>query len=179
MTVSVEIRDDVQPELTRGGDRQTPLVNPVDSYLAELADGPGRASARRCLRIAVRAFGTEPDQVQWEYLRFYHVAAIRERMKERGLALNTINRTLYALRGVARHARLLGLMSKDDYDSICEVRRLKRKRKPRGRAASPAEVRALLRACREDPPPRACGMPRSWGCSTALGSGARSWSAYR
>ncbi len=153
MSVSVEVRDDVQLELTRAGNRQTPLVNPVDSYLAELADGPGRASARRCLRIAARAFGAEPEGVQWENLRFYHVSAIRERMKERGLAPNTVNLTLYALRGVARHCRLLGLMSKDDYDAILEVRRSKGTRQPKGRAASPGEIRALLQACREDPSP--------------------------
>ncbi len=140
-------------ELTSTPDRQIPLVNPVDSYLSELADGPGRNSTRRCLRITARAFGAEPEQVHWENMRFYHVSAIRERMKERGLAPNTINLTLYALRGVARHARLLGLMTKDDYDAIREVRRSKGTREPRGRAASPAEVRALLQACREDPTP--------------------------
>ncbi len=140
-------------ELTRAGDRQTSLVNPVDSYLAELADGPGRQSARRCLRIAARVIGAEPEEVQWGNLRFYHVSAIRERMKERGLAPNMINLTLYALKGVSRHARMLGLMSKDDYDDIRDVKRSKGRREPKGRAAAPTEVKILLQTSRNDPSP--------------------------
>ncbi len=43
MCVSVEVCDEVYLELTRAGNRQTPLVNRVYSYLPELAEASGRA----------------------------------------------------------------------------------------------------------------------------------------
>jgi hypothetical protein len=54
----------------------------------------------------------------WHELRFAHVEHIRQKLIERGAAPATVNLTLVALRGVARYARNLNLMTAEEYNRI-------------------------------------------------------------
>jgi len=98
---------------------------------------------------AVLGFG-DPLQVPWGDLRFQHVAAIRSRLREEGLAPGTVNCLLHALKGVARAAFRLGLLSGEDLARIREVEPLRYARELAGRALTADEVKALIRVCVKD-----------------------------
>ena len=89
----------------------------------------------------------------WHELRFQHVAALRTALQERGQAPATVNLTLYALRGVARAAFNLELMTADDYQRIRDVKPLRGERLPSGRALSSGEIAAMMAACANDEGP--------------------------
>ena len=50
--------------------------------------------------------------------RFEHVTAIRSRLREEGLSSSSVNCTLAALRGVARAAWSVGLMTAEEYARV-------------------------------------------------------------
>ncbi|MDP9349972.1 MAG: tyrosine-type recombinase/integrase, partial [Chloroflexota bacterium] len=68
-------------------------------------------------------------------------------------APSTVNVTLSALKGIARRARNLNLISSDEYDQIRDVRGAKGEREPAGRSATAGEIEALVRACLRDHSP--------------------------
>ena len=77
--------------------------------------------------------------------------AIRASLQESELAPSTINMTLSALRGVAKSAFNLGLMSADHYARLCNVKPVRGERVPVGRALSVGEIGALLDTCAGTP----------------------------
>jgi site-specific recombinase XerD len=83
-------------------------------------------------------------------MRYQHVMAIRTRLQERGYAPASINATLHALRGVARAAFNLEMLSADDLQRIRDVRPVRGERLPAGRALTPGELAALMDACGRD-----------------------------
>ncbi len=93
------------------------------------------------------------EQVEWYQLRAHHVEWIRQALSERGVAPSTVNVTLSALKGIARRARNLNLMSSDEYDQIRDVRGAKGEREPAGRSATAGEIEALVRTCLRDRTP--------------------------
>ena len=87
------------------------------------------------LRQVARLLGHEDILTgPWHLLRYAHLSAIRIRLSELGKAPATVNTTLYALRGVARTAFNLGLMSAEDYQRLQGVRPVRGERLPAGRA---------------------------------------------
>src|SRR6478735_100468 len=105
------------------------------------------------LRAVAALLGAPGGAIAWHELRFAHVAAIRQRLIERGAAPATVNLTLAALRGVARYARNLGLLPAEEYERIRDVKPARGSRLPAGRAATGGELVALVRACGADPAP--------------------------
>jgi len=87
----------------------------------------------------------------WHELRYEHLAAIRARLQETELSPSTINMTLYALRSVAKCAFNLRLMSSDDYTRLCNVKPVRGKREPPGRALTIGEITALFDTCAGTP----------------------------
>jgi len=83
---------------------------PQLSTLASLAPTGRRAMTSR-LKYVAGLFNQAYESVPWQQLRYQHIAAIRSKLQESQLAPATINATIYALRGVARAAFNLGLMS--------------------------------------------------------------------
>lgn len=127
------------------GDRNPALV-----YLASLAASGRRTMAGKLNAIA-RLLGHDSiTTVPWHQLRYQHVAALRTRLQESGYAPATVNATLHALRGVARAAFGLELISADDLQRIRNVRPLTAHRLPTGRAITPGELSALMQACEAD-----------------------------
>ena len=137
--------------LPGSGDRD-PLRDPTLAYLANLSP-KGRQTMVERLRAAAALVGLPHDQIAWHQLRFVHVEFLKQRLRERGAAPATINLTLAALRGIARYARNLGLLTDDEERQIRAVRPVRGSRLPAGRAATPGELSALVRACVEDRSP--------------------------
>jgi len=127
-------------------------VDPVALYLATLTPS-SRDTYQHRLRTIARLVGMEPHEVPWAQLRHEHVTAIRSRLMESPLSPATANLTLSALRGVARAAWRLGLMSAEDLARIRDVPRVGGSRLPAGRSATGGELAALLAACGRDPGP--------------------------
>lgn len=99
---------------------------------------------------AARLMGGDPLAVDWSALRFEHVTALRLRLSELGRAPASVNATLSALRGVARAAWQLGMISAEDYHRVVGVRNVRGSRLPAGRALTPGEIGALLDTCAGD-----------------------------
>lgn len=130
-----------------------PDRNPALVYLASLAPTGRRALAGRLNQVA-RLMGHERlETVPWHHLRFKHVAAVRTMLQEQGQAPATVNLALSALRGVARAAFNLELISAEDYQRIRSVPTVRGTRLPAGRQVSPGELGALMDACGRDDGP--------------------------
>ena len=139
--------DDTLPPLT--GPAPSADADPAAAYLASLTPGTGRTSMRATLNGVARAFGHPPHACPWGALRAHHIAALRARLTERGCAPNTINKTLTALRQIVRHAWLLDLVDDKTLRRVSEVRYVRARNLPAGRALDTAELAALLRACED------------------------------
>jgi len=91
-----------------------------------------------------RLLGVAPERVPWATLRAPHLIVIRARLLDGGrLAPATVNLTLAALRGVARAAWRLGLMSAEELAQIRDVPP-RGSRLPAGRSATGGALAALL-----------------------------------
>lgn len=136
-------------------DKATPPAadrNPALVYLASLAPTGRRTTAGRLTMVARDILGiADPQLVPWHRLRYQHVAAIRTQLQEKGYSPATVNAVLYAIRGVARAAFNLELMSADDLQRIRDVRPVRGERLPAGRALTLGELAALMDACSNDP----------------------------
>ncbi len=123
-------------------------ANPALVYLASLAPS-GRRTMRGKLESVCEILtgGRDLTLVPWHLLRYEHVGALRSRLEERGLAPASVNATVYALRGVAKAAWNLELLSADDYGRIKNVAPVRGSRLPAGRSLSSGELSALLDAC--------------------------------
>jgi integrase/recombinase XerD len=138
-----------------------PSRHPMDAYLASLSPNGARAMRER-LRAVARLIGVDappglaPEEAlrdHWHTLPFERVERIRQAMLARGAAPATVNLTLAALRGIARYARRLGLITADDERARREVAGARGQRPPAGRALATAELAALARACVADAGP--------------------------
>src|SRR6185437_15238050 len=106
-----------------------PLQHPMDAYLGSLSPNGARAMRER-LRAVARLIGVAaPDGVPleeafrdgWHQLTSTEVEFIRQRLLERGAAPSTVNLTLAALKGIARYARKLGLMTMEAERNMHDV----------------------------------------------------------
>ncbi len=131
---------------------QHPIENPLLAYLGSLSPR-SRVTVQERLRAVARMMEVPYEQVEWHELRAHHVEWIRQALIERDVAPTTVNVTLSALKGIARRARNLNLISSEEYDRIRDVRGAKGERQPAGRSASAGEIEALVRACLRDRSP--------------------------
>ncbi len=132
----------------------SPLQNPTLAYLGSLSPN-GRLAMRKRLRAVARLIGRDEAEMLewWHRLTFQELEFIRGLLLERGKAPSTVNLTLAALKGVARYARDLGLLTAEEYDRIRRVKGARGRRLPPGRAAAKDEVRSLVAVCLADPGP--------------------------
>jgi site-specific recombinase XerD len=135
--------------------------DPAALYLAGLQPS-GRRSMRSRLRLAARLLAPR------RRLSFEAVTIILFRLREAGAAPASVNAVLSALKGVARCAWHVGLLSAEEYQRINDVRGVRGSRLPRGRALTGEELRSLLSACERAP--RAAGSRDA--CLVALLAGA-------
>lgn len=124
-------------------------VDPLTAYLRRFS-ARGRVTIVDRLRAVARLTGRDPaalEAIPWEALDHDRVARLRETLLTSGSAPATVNLTLVALRGVARSARNLGLLSGEEFGRIEAVPRARGSRLPAGRAAARREITALLDIC--------------------------------
>jgi integrase len=122
------------------------MTRPAPGTLMAALDNAPRPSTAAERLADVLAF-------PWAALRFQHTAAIRAELAQRH-APATANKALSALRGVLRAAWQLGQMTAEEYHTAAAVKAVKGgPTDPAGRALTPGEIAALLRACAEDPTP--------------------------
>ncbi len=126
--------------------------DPVAAYLRTLAPSGRVTVANRLLAVA-RELGAAPEDVPWHRLDYDVAVALLDRMRAQALAPATINLTLAALRGVARHAVRLGLMDAAALAGLREVRPVRNDALPAGRSATGGELAALLAGCLRDGTP--------------------------
>ena len=124
--------------------------NPALIYLAALAESGRRTMAGKLGGIARLLGHASIIAVPWHQLRYQHVVALRTRLVEAGQAPRTINTTLYAIKGVARAAFNLELMTADDLQRVRDVRPVRGERLPAGRRLTKGELGALMEACATD-----------------------------
>jgi len=128
-------------------------MQPATVYLARLAP-TGRRSQAACLdRIAEKLTRGRCDSrtLPWERLSYQYTAALRTWLMGLGLAPSTVNGHLAALRGTLKTAWRLGLMSAEDFNRAVDLEPARGDRLPTGRGLSAEELRALFRACAEEP----------------------------
>lgn len=130
--------------------------NPAAIYLVGLADGAGRYTMRQTLETVaalVSNGNADIESFAWQTLRFQHVTAIKSKLESAGYKPATINKTLAALRGVARAAWLDDQMTADEYQRIRAVKIVRNDILPAGRGITAGELSALLGACEDDQSP--------------------------
>ncbi len=135
----------------QGDEQQRPndQANPLTIYLRRFSPRGRRAVIDR-FRAVARLTGVDPtqlEQIPWECLDHERMTKIREALLAAGSAPATVNLTLVALRGVARSARNLGLLSGEEFGRIEAVPRARGSRLPAGRAAARREITAMLDIC--------------------------------
>ena len=129
-------------------------MRPALVYLAGLSRGSHR-SQKSALREAAGLLthgACDPESLPWQALTFAHTNALRALLAERHSA-SYANKILSAVRGAIKAAWQLGLMDADAYMRAAAVKRIEGSDgddAAAGRALSPGEFTALLRACAAD-----------------------------
>lgn len=126
-------------------------INPADAYIAALASPTSRTTMRSRLNVVARMLGAaDSSLIDWSTLSAASVAAIIGSMS--GSAA-TKNQTLAALKGVARTAWRIGMMSTDDLQRIRDVGAVRGSRVLAGRDIERDDLRKLLSVCKGDSSP--------------------------
>ncbi len=125
------------------------LADPVQIYLSTLAQ-TGRRSMQSKLEALQRALGLEriiPKELIFVAFRG------RAALQDANAAPATINATISALRGVARAAWQLGLITAEEFQRVRDVRSVRGSRLPSGQAHTDEEISRLLAVCTNDSSP--------------------------
>ena len=113
-----------------------PSHNAALVYLASLYSSESRRTMRSKLNCIARMIGRSSlVEVDWEHLRFTDVLGIMVRL-ESTCKGSTVNNYLAALKGVAHKAWSLGLMDKEDFLRIRDVKPRRYSREATGRSLS-------------------------------------------
>lgn len=122
--------------------------NPALLYLLTLASGQSREKMRRTLISTAKFFGfPDIDSCPWEQMRYEDVIALKATLETKKLAPASINLVISAIRGVARQAWSLGMMSDHTERSIASIKSARGSRATRGRALTRNEVSQVIRGC--------------------------------
>ena len=124
--------------------RATPAV----AYIASLHTDVSRSGMRSELAKVARLMGAADWQtVDWATLNAANVAAILAKVEG---SPATKNKTRAALRGVARAAWRMNLITSDELARINDIGGAKGSREAAGRNIEPSEITALMQTCAND-----------------------------
>ena len=127
-------------------------ATPAAAYLASLSTDVGRAGMRSELAKVARLMGADNWQsVNWATLNAANVAALLAKVTG---APASRNKTRAALRGVARAAWRMNLITSEELARINDISGAKGSREAVGREIEAWEIAALIRTCAGDPSPR-------------------------
>lgn len=124
-------------------------LNPALVYVSRLTK-TGKPAVENMLRIAAKWI-TEAEglptatieSVPWHRMKVEHVKSIREGAQETGYSPASVNLMLSAIRGTARAAWRMGLMTAEELVRITMVRNVEPKPAPSGRRITTSELSAL------------------------------------
>jgi len=123
--------------------------HPAAIYLAQLSARSRRTMATSLDTIAALLGYPDALQCPWAALRYQHTAAIRAALLD-AYAPATANKMLAALKRTLQEAWRLGQISADDYRRAVDLKTIRDRRLPAGRALTMDEITALLSVCAED-----------------------------
>lgn len=125
--------------------------DPVNVYLSSLSPSGRRAILGR-LRSTAKLLNHKGsvESFPWHQLRYEHVARVRFLLFEQAKAVNTINLTLSAIRGVMTTAFNLELIDADTVMRIKAVKCAKGSPVRVGNSLSQKEIKKLLNMCKKD-----------------------------
>jgi len=125
--------------------------HPVAVYLSRLAKGSRRTMMGALSKIAELATQGKVDvwSFEWPALRYQHTQAIRTKLAEI-YSVNTANKVLAALRGVLEEAWRLGLIPAEEYRRASDLKAIRGKSLPKGRALTEQELSLLFGHCQND-----------------------------
>jgi len=125
--------------------------SPVDAYLDSL-ETSSQETMTKVLRSISKIFGFDDMRnVPWHLLNEQVVSRMLASLRSRKLSKHTVAIYLAAIRGVARNAWRMKLITGDTYEAIKDLKPKGEKRVDRGRSVPPRELKALLKVCRDDP----------------------------
>ena len=129
----------------------------VQAYLGSLGSDRSKAVMRSTLTQIAQHMGYRLEDAPWDTLTRDWVITYITRLSsttvpdtDRIYSPATVNRYLATLKGVAKEARYLKLISPDDYQGIKDVKRVRGSRLPRGRALEKSEAAQFLHTCTQD-----------------------------
>ncbi len=130
--------------------------HPAALYLARLAPSSRQTMTSVLAKMAGVLSGGHHSlwSLPWAEIRYPQMSALRSYLAQT-YAPATANLYLTAVRGVLTECWQLGLISAEEKERACHVPSIKGERLPAGRAVTVGELRALLRACADDPDPSA------------------------
>jgi site-specific recombinase XerC len=126
--------------------------HPVLAYLGRLNTPLSRESMYRRLTVVARLLTDDTMDARhfaWHRLEYSELLAVRARLA-RTCAMQTVNVTLAAVRGVIREAWRMGYISGEQRDRLCDVQNIPGTRLRVGRALETAELTQLLYSCQAD-----------------------------
>ena len=124
--------------------------NPVELYLAHLDSVESRRTQKQKLETAASCLGSTLEDFWLTQLTYTSVTAIRKALLDLGKSWRTVNGTLSAIKGVAKEAVNIGLVSPEDLNKIKSIKAVRGSSELSGRALDAEEIRALFEACARD-----------------------------
>lgn len=137
--------------------------NPVESYLKSLGPGESKRVMRTCIQRFVNLFSppsqdekqVDIETVDWSALNHQVFVFAKSQLEASELSLSTMLLTLTAVRGVAKHAWLMEIISTDLYLKIKQSPMPTGTRLLSGRALPLDQLLELIAICRADKGPAA------------------------
>jgi integrase/recombinase XerD len=127
--------------------------HPVAAYLLQMSPA-GRQGMRdnlvRAAKILTQGRCADPYSLAWHTISYVRVLALRRRLAEK-YDLQTTNVTLAAVKGVLKQAWLLGYLTREEFERVCQIKAVRGSRLSPGRWVETEELASLFRSCREDP----------------------------
>jgi integrase/recombinase XerD len=124
--------------------------NPVELYLAHLDSAESRRTQKQKLETAASCMGATLDDFWLTQLNYTSVSAVRKVLLDLGKSWRTINGTLSAIKGVAKEATNIGLITPEELNKIKSIKAVRGSSELSGRALDADETRALFEACARD-----------------------------
>ncbi len=124
--------------------------NPVELYLAHLDSVESRRTQKQKLETAAACLGATLEDFWLTQLNYTSISALRKALLDMGKSWRTVNATLSAIKGVAKEATNIGLISSEDLSRLQSIRAVRGSREKAGRALDDSEILALFEACERD-----------------------------
>lgn len=136
-----------------GGSSRTSGSNPVDLYLDRLHNAGTRTAYARALEDIAHFLSDgrkSAREFDWSRLDYTACNRLMASLRDRFRSTSTLNLRLVVLRTFAKHLRALRVLPPEAAEEVQELRNVKHKTLPAGRALETSEIDTLLARCTRD-----------------------------